>query len=153
MATIRVDHLLDGTVHEAERCWYDTTRWPEWVDELARIVAVEGDWPRPGATVIWESGPAGRGRVRERVTAYEPLAGQTVEVEDDSITGTQRVAFDPAGGGVHVQLTLSYSIKRRSPLTPLIDLLFVRRPMATSLTRTLTRFAVTLAGSRQPTVG
>ena len=52
-----------------------------------------------------------------------------------------------------MQLTLRYSIKRRSPLTPLVDLLFVRRPMTISLTRTLTRFAVALAGSRQPSVG
>jgi Polyketide cyclase / dehydrase and lipid transport len=145
--------MLDGTVHEAETCWYDTTRWRDWVDELARIVAVDGDWPKRGATVIWESGPAGRGRVRERVVAYEPLAGQTVEVEDDSISGTQRVVFDPAGDGVEVQLSLSYSIKRRSPLTPLLDLLFVRRPMTISLTKTLSRFGVALAESRQPSVG
>jgi Polyketide cyclase / dehydrase and lipid transport len=153
VATVRVNQLLDGTVHEAETCWYDTSRWPEWVDELTRVVAVEGDWPWPGATVIWESGPAGRGRVRERVIAYEPLGGQTVEVEDDSITGTQRVAFDPAAEGVELQLALSYSIKRRSPLTPLLDLVFVRRPMTISLTRTVTRFALALAGSREPNVG
>ncbi len=153
MSTVRVKQLLDGTAHDAETCWYDTARWPDWVDELARIVVVEGDWPQAGATVIWESGPAGRGRVRETVVAYEPLAGQTVEVEDDSITGTRRVAFDPTGDGVEVQLRLSYSIKRRSPFTPLVDLLFVRRPMTTSLAKTLTRFGVALAESRQPSVG
>jgi hypothetical protein len=91
--------------------------------------------------------------VQERVIAYEPLAGQTVEVEDDSIRGTQTVAFNPADGGVEIELALSYSIKRRSPLTPVIDLLFVRRPMAISLTKTLTRFAVVLADSRQDGVG
>ena len=64
-----------GSVHEAETCWYDTDRWPEWMDGLARVVAVEGDWPGVGSSVTWESGPAGRGRVRERVIAYEPLAG------------------------------------------------------------------------------
>ena len=153
MATVSVTQFVDGTVHDAESCWYDTARWADWVDELARVVTVERDWPRPGATVTWESGPAGRGRVRERVIAYEPLAGQTVEVEDDSITGTQRVVFEPTGDGVEVQLSLSYSIKRRSPVTPLVDLLFVRRPMTTSLTRTLSRFGVALAESRGPSVG
>ena len=153
VATVSVRQLLEGTVHEAETCWYDTARWPDWVDGLARIVAVEGDWPRRGATVIWESGPAGRGRVTERVIEYEPLAGQTVEVEDDSITGTQSVAFDPAGDGVEVELSLTYSIKRRSPLTPLVDRLFVRRPMTLSLAKTLSRFGAALAESRQPSVG
>jgi Polyketide cyclase / dehydrase and lipid transport len=153
VATVRVTHSLDGSVHEAETCWYDVARWPDWVDGLTRVVAVEGDWPQPGAKVIWESGPAGRGRVTERVTAYEPLAGQTVEIEDDSIRGTQRVLFAPAEHGAQIELTLSYSIKRRSPLTPLVDVLFVRRPMTISLTKTLHRFGLALADSRQPSVG
>jgi hypothetical protein len=153
VATVRVTDSLDGSVHEAETCWYDVARWPGWVDGLTRVVAVEGDWPRPGARVTWESGPAGRGRVTERVTEYEPLAGQTVEVEDDSISGTQRVDFEPAQDGVRIELTLRYSIKRRSPLTPVVDLLFVRRPMTISMTKTLQRFRLALADSREPSVG
>jgi hypothetical protein len=153
LATVRVTDSFDCSVHEAETCWYDVARWPEWVDGLTRVVAVEGDWPRSGASVAWESGPAGRGRVTERVAAYEPLEGQVVEVEDDSIRGTQRVEFEPAQNGVLIQLTLSYSIKRRSPLTPLVDLLFIRRPMAISLTKTLQRFGLALADSREPSVG
>ena len=153
LATVRVTDSFDCSVHEAETCWYDVARWHQWVDGLARVVALEGDWPRPGARVTWESGPAGRGRVTERVTEYEPLVGQTVEVEDDSIRGTQRVEFEPAQNGVRIELTLSYSIKRRSPLTPLVDLLFVRRPMAISLTKTIQRFGLALAESRQPSVG
>jgi hypothetical protein len=153
VATVRVNQLLDGSVHEAETCWYDTSRWPEWVDELARVIDVQGDWPHLGAIVTWQSGPAGRGRVKERVTAFEPLEGYSVEVDDDSITGTQRVAFEPAGDGVDVQLSLTYAIKRRSPLTPLIDRLFVRRLMATSLEKTLSNFGVVLEESRHPGVG
>jgi hypothetical protein len=136
-----VSQVVEGSVHEAETCWYDVARWPDWVDELARVVSVEGGWPRVGGSVRWESGPAGRGRVHEQVTAYEPLGGQTVEVDDDSITGTQRVAFNPIGHGVEISLSLQYRIKRRSPLTPLVDILFVRRVMAASVARTLTRFA------------
>lgn len=153
VATVRVTQVLDGTVHEAELCWYDTARWPEWINELAQVVAVDGDWPRKGSSVTWESGPAGRGRVVERVIAYEPLAGQTVDVEDASIKGRQQVAFIPGEQGVEVALSLTYSIKRRSPFTPLVDALFVRRPMALSLARTLTRFGVALEASRQPSVG
>jgi hypothetical protein len=153
LAKIRVTQVFPGSVHEAEICWYDTERWPRWVDELARVLAVDGAWPRPGASVIWESGPAGRGRVHERVSAYEPLAGQTVEVEDDSIKGTQRVAFTPVDDGVEVGLSLEYAIKRRSLLTPLVDALFVRRPMAISLGKTLARFGAELAESRHSSVG
>jgi hypothetical protein len=148
-----VNQLLEGSVHEAETCWYDTARWPEWVDELARVVEVQGQWPHPGAVVIWQSGPAGRGRVTERVSAFEPLQGYTVEVEDDSITGQQSVAFNPDEAGVEVALVLEYSIKRRSPLTPLIDRLFVRRLMATSLEKTLSSFGAVLQESRRPDVG
>ena len=149
---VGVTQTVDGSVHEAETCWYDVARWPAWVDELARVIAVEGDWPREGSEVTWESGPAGRGRVRERVIAHEPLAGQTLDVEDDSIIGTQQVTFTPAGRAVEVGLNLDYRIKRRSPFTPLVDFLFVRRVMADSLARTLTRFAAALAESRSSPV-
>lgn len=142
-----------GSVHEAEACWYDTARWPQWVDELAHVVSVEGDWPQPGSTVVWQSGPAGRGRVTELVDSYVPLEGYTVEVEDDSITGRQSVAFEPDQDWVQVGLALRYRIKRRSPLTPLIDVLFVRRLMTTSLEKTLSGFGAALAESRRSGVG
>jgi hypothetical protein len=132
LASVSVKHLVAGSVHEAETCWYDTARWPRWVDSLARVVSVDGDWPAPGASVRWESGPAGRGRVTERVLDYEPLAVQN---------------------GVEVELSLRYKIKRRSPLTALVDLLFVRRPMTLSLGRTLSGFEAALAESRHPGVG
>ncbi len=99
--------------------------------------------------MVWESGPAGRGRVTERVVAHEPLAGQTLEVEDDSILGRQWVSFNALEDGVEVELVLAYRIKRRNPLTPLVDLLFVRRLMAGSLVRTLGAFAAELAVERR----
>jgi hypothetical protein len=153
VSKVRAAEAFPGSVHEAETCWYDTARWPEWVDELAQVIDVEGDWPQPGAIVTWQSGPAGRGRVTERVTAFEPLAGYTVAVEDDSITGEQTVAFNPAEEGVEVELMLQYAIKRRSPLTPVIDRLFVRPVMTTSLKTTLGGFGGVLAESRRSGVG
>lgn len=140
--------IYSGSVHEAESCWCDVSRWPAWVDGLARVISVDPSWPAMGAEVVWESGPAGRGRVTERVEAFEPLAGLTLAVEDDSIHGRQRVSFDPAGAGVEVELALEYRIKRRWLLTPLIDRLFVRGPMTTSLTKTLERFGTVLPASR-----
>jgi hypothetical protein len=153
VASVSVSESFPSSVHEAERCWYDTGRWPEWVDELNHVISVEGDWPTHGSAVIWQSGPAGRGRVTERVIEQQPLEGYTVEVEDDSITGEQSVSFDPAEDGVQVTLALSYRIKRRSPLTRLIDVLFVRRLMLASLQKTLGGFGAVLSESRHPGVG
>src|SRR6202042_1954757 len=96
----RAAQTFDATVAEAERCWYDTSRWSLWVDGLDRVVEVDGDWPGAGATVTWQSGPAGRGRVVERVIAHKALEGQALEVTDSSIRGRQSVAFVPAAPGV-----------------------------------------------------
>ena len=145
--------VLPAPVHEAEKCWYNTDRWPVWVDQLDRVVEVRGDWPKPGSEVIWVSGPAGRGQVSERVAAYEPRSGQTLEVEDDSIAGRQTVTFSPSGEGVVVELALDYRIKRRNPFTGLIDLLFIRRLMAGSLRSTMGRFGTELEASRSAGVG
>jgi hypothetical protein len=153
MRTVSVALSFPGTVHEAETCWYDVERWPQWVDGMARIVDVAGDWPHAGATVTWESGPAGRGRVTERVLAHEPLGGQTAEVQDDSISGRQRVAFAPSPEGVDVSLALEYEVTKRSVLTPVVDILFIRGAMERSLRSTLTRFGAEIAATRQPGVG
>jgi hypothetical protein len=147
MRTVSVSRPFPGTVHEAETCWYDTRRWPAWVEGLDRILDVAGNWPRAGASVTWESGPAGRGRVLERVVSHEPLAGQTLDVQDDSIQGRQTVAFMPAGEDVQVTLSLEYEIRNRSMFTPLIDMLFIRRAMTTSLSTTLARFGGELASA------
>lgn len=138
-------------VQQAEAVWYDTERWPEWIDGLRRVTERSGDWPRAGASVSWESNPAGRGHVVERVTAYEPGRGQTLEVQDDSIRGCQRVAFHELDGGVLVELALEYELKARSVLTPVVDALFIRRAMAASLRSTLERFGIALAGARAGT--
>jgi hypothetical protein len=153
MRTVSVVQSFPGTVHEAERSWYDVRRWPAWVDGMGRIDEVIGDWPQPGAIVRWESGPAGRGHVTEKVVAHEPLRGQTVEVSDDSIWGRQQVMFTPSDDGVDVSLSLEYQVTKRTVFTPLIDLLFIRGAMERSLRSTLTRFGAELAGTRQPDVG
>ena len=42
---------------------------------------------------------------------------------------------------MEITLTLEYEIKERNALTPVVDLLFIRRAMNDALRRTLTRFA------------
>ncbi len=121
MRTVQARQVFEGSVHEAEAVWYDIDRWPRWVPGLELVEEVSGQWPEPEAQVRWESGPAGRGRVVERVVAYEPLAGQTVEVEDDSIRGEQTVTFAAEDENVAVDLSLAYELKQRSPLMRLVD--------------------------------
>jgi uncharacterized membrane protein len=148
MATVDATLSVPGSVHDAETLWYDTTRWVAWVDGLDSIVAVDGDWPRVGGRVVWESGPAGRGRVTEQVVGYEQLSGQTLEIEDDSIRGRQSVTFTPAGDGVEMDLRLEYKIKKRSIVMPIVDLLFIRNAVRASLRATLTRFGLELEAAQ-----
>jgi hypothetical protein len=148
MRTATAAQTFPGTVPEAERCWFDTARWDHWIDGLERVVAVDGEWPEAGSAVTWQSNPAGRGRVTERVIDREPLQGQTLEVQDDSVRGRQTVAFTPVESGVEVTLALEYEIKGRSIVTPLVDLLFIRRAMTVSLQTTVARFGVELRSAR-----
>jgi len=83
--------------------------------------------------------------VRERVIGYGERVGQTLEVEDDSITGRQSVTFTPAGDRVEVELQLDYRIKKASILTPVVDFVFIRRAMSRSLAWTLERFGAEMA--------
>ena len=144
-----VQRRFEGTVHEAETCWYDTSAWPLWVDGLDHVVSLQEPWPEIGGSVTWRSGPAGRGQVTERVISYEALSGQTVAVGDDSIDGHQMVGFTPADEAVEVVLTLEYEIKQRNLFTPLVDLLFIRRAMEMSLRATLSGFGAQLADRRE----
>ncbi len=150
MAAIRATDTFAASVAEAERCWYDTTRWPRWVDGLDAVTAVSEPWPEAGAAVHWVSGPAGRGAVTERVLAREPLRGQTLAVSDASLEGEQSVRFTPEGDRVEVTLTLDYRLRRRSPLMAVVDRLFIRRPMQASLQATVSRFGAELEASTVP---
>ena len=140
MGRARAETELAVPASAAEALWYDTSRWPAFVAGLHHIVKVEGDWPQPGARVVWDSTRDGRGRVTERVTAYEVRGGQTVEVEDPRITGTQEVTFTPTAEGCTVALELQYAVKQGGFFSPLVDVLFVRRAFADNLRGTLARF-------------
>ena len=114
---------------------------------MKHVHAIEGDYPRAGE-VKWISFPGGRGRVLERVVSYEPGVGQVLDVQDTQIRGRQSVRFTAIEGGVGVELELDYVIKERSAMTPIVDLLFVRRAQADSLRRTLQRFVHELRDQR-----
>ena len=131
---------VPGLASEAEALWYDPVRWPAWVDGFGHLLELSDGWPASGQAV-WNSVPGGRERVIETVTVYEPRAGQTLAVEDSRLRGTQRVDFTPGPEHTKVTLSLEYEIKERTPVTWLVDFLFVRREVVASLRRTLARFA------------
>jgi Polyketide cyclase / dehydrase and lipid transport len=138
---------LPGQVSVAESLWYDVNRWASFVDGFAHVEKADGDWPRVGARVRWRSLPNGRGLVQERVTHYEVRSGQTVEVEDPKLRGTQVVKFTPKPEhSCQLEITLDYRLKDGNPFTPVVDALFVRRMLNDALRRTLARFKRELRG-------
>jgi Polyketide cyclase / dehydrase and lipid transport len=140
MPRIRASVKVPGLASDAEALWYDSQRWPVVIDGFGQLVKLEGEWPEPGARAVWDSKPGGRGRVVERVAAYEARAGQTLKVEDEKLQGTQKVTFEPGADGVEVALELEYELKNANVMTPLTDVLFIRRALRDSLKRSLTRF-------------
>jgi hypothetical protein len=137
---------VPGTVERSEAVWYDAVRWPSWVDGFGRVHRMEGDWPGAGSTVVWDSRPGGRGRVLERVVEHAEREGQVLEVEDERLTGVQRVRFEADGEGTRITLSWEYELKDRRLNFPLLDVLFVRRALGESLRRTLVRFAAEMRG-------
>lgn len=138
MGRVKAEVEVAALASAAEELWYDTGRWPTFVDGLAHVAKVEGDWPRAGR-VLWDAKVDGRGRVQERVVSHEARVGQTLAIEDDKVSGTQRIEFHPAGERCKVVLSLDYTLKMDPPQRQVIDF-FARRPLRDSLRRTLKRF-------------
>lgn len=146
MSRVAASTIVPGSPADAEALWLDTRRWPAFLDGFAKVVRADPEWPGSG-TMVWQSTPHGRGRVVERVTAYVPAQEHAVEVEDERLRGTQTIVFSEHGAGeTRVTLRLTYALKERNPLTPLLDLLFIRRSVRDALTRTVKRFAAERRG-------
>jgi hypothetical protein len=128
----------------ARRLWVDTTRWPTFVDGFGHVTQIDDNWPEPGSKVVWESGPAGRGRVSERIRELNDNAVAT-DVFDVQMTAVQVIRFEPAEDGCNVFLSLDYELPDAGPLRRLTDALFIRRSLAMALERTLRRFSTEAA--------
>jgi uncharacterized membrane protein len=149
MGRAKANIVVPALASEAEQLWYDTSRWPTFIDGLHHVARLEGDWPHAGSRVVWDSKPGGRGRVQERATSYVAREGQIVDVEDEKIRGTLTVTFTPVEGGVNVVLELRYTLKEDRPGMAIVDLFFIRRQQRESLQRTLRRFRTEVAAERE----
>lgn len=127
---------------EAAALWRDPRRWSGFVEGFQRIEKLGSEWPEPGAKLVWDSGPGGRGRVTEKVSENAPTRFAT-KVYEDRLYGTQTATFAPnAGGGADVRLSLEYELTADNPFNAVTDLLFIRRALRDALGRTLRRFAI-----------
>jgi hypothetical protein len=121
--------------------WADVSRWPSFVEGFARLVENDSGWPAPDARLVWESVPAGRGRVTEKVVESSEDRIATM-VFEDRLAGRQEFRVAPGPRGAAVELRLEYTLTKYGPLGVVADALFIRRAIRDSLRRTLFRFGV-----------
>ena len=138
-ASAEVDVALSAEA--ALALWTDRGRWPSFVEGFARMIESDSAWPAPDARVVWESVPAGRGRVTEKVIESSGDRFATL-VFEDRLAGKQTFIVAPGASGAVAGLSLEYTLTKYGPLGPVADALFIRRAIRDSLRRTLSRFAV-----------
>jgi hypothetical protein len=130
------------TPEAALRLWTDVSRWSTFVEGFGRVVEQDPEWPAPGARLIWESVPTGRGRVTEKVTDDAGPDRFPTLVFEDRLAGLQTLRAVESEAGSRVELSLEYTLTKYGPLSALADAIFIRRAVRDSLRRTLFRFAV-----------
>jgi Polyketide cyclase / dehydrase and lipid transport len=139
-ASAQADLVL--TPEAALRLWTDVDRWASFVEGFARPVDRSPDWPHAGARLVWESSPAGRGRVTEKVMEAEGPDRFVTQVFEERLHGVQTFRVVESEGGSRAELALEYELTKYGPLSAVADVIFIRRAIRDSLRRTLSRFAV-----------
>ena len=138
--------VVDLPPERAEALWTDVRRWASFVEGFRHAVEVSPDWPQPGARVVWESIPGGRGRVTEKMIERHPGRRLALRVFEEQLAGVQTLRFDAAeGGGTLVEAELEYELTHGGPLRALANALFIRRALSDALRRTLSRYATEAA--------
>jgi hypothetical protein len=139
-ASAQADLVL--TPEAALRLWSDVDRWPSFVEGFSRTLERAPDWPSPGSRVVWESTPAGRGRVTEKVVEGEGPDRFVTSVFEDRLHGRQTLRVVESEAGSRAELALEYQLTKYGPLSAVADAVFIRRAIRDSLRRTLYRFSV-----------
>lgn len=144
MAAIERRDFAPVTPAVAQRLWTDTTRWRSFVDGFAQLVEQDPGWPQPGSRAVWQSNPAGRGRVAETIETNDEGV-VAIRSDDAQMSALQTARFEPADHGCEIRLTLDYQLRSGGPLRWVTDVLFIRRALAMALERTLEGFSTEAA--------
>jgi hypothetical protein len=139
-ASAQTDLVL--TPEAALRLWTDVDRWASFVEGYARTLERSPEWPAAGSRVVWESTPAGRGRVTEKVTEGEGPDRFVTMVFEERLNGTQTFRVVESEAGSRAELSLEYQLTKYGPLSAVADAVFIRRAIRDSLRRTMFRFSV-----------
>jgi hypothetical protein len=131
--------LVGASLADTWDHYFDERGWPAWVEGFARVERADG-YPEQGGTLVWESNPAGRGRVTETVLDHAPRTLHRIRYEDPQSSGELTTRLGVEGEGTRVTLELDYVVGRGGPLSRLTDALFARGQVKGSLRRTLAEF-------------
>jgi hypothetical protein len=139
--------VIGASLAEVWDFYFEPRTWPAWVDGFGGVDESDG-YPDVGGSLRWHSTTAGRGEVTERVIEHEPRRRHAVEFSDPESEGTLTTTFEiatgedsdaGAAGATRVTQKMEYVPRRRGPLGPLTDILFVRSQVQGSLARSLER--------------
>jgi len=144
--TVTASVTVQAPAIEVEQLWDDPTRWASWIDDFGHVFRLDDHWPQEGARRIWDSPPAGRGRVMETATAYRAGEERTGAIEDARVRGVQRVRFE--SDGVMTRVTVALDLKPKERLAP-ARRWWLRRQFREALWRSLRRFSYELAADRE----
>ncbi len=139
MARLTESLLVSASLAETWAFYFEPRSWASWVDGFGSLERADG-YPEGGGTLVWNSNPAGRGTVRERVLEHSPRTRHRIEFADPESSGELLSQFAVEGERTRVTLTMEYRLSARGPLSGLTDRLFVRGQIRQALQRTLLRF-------------
>jgi len=139
MATVEESVLVGGSLAETWDRYFDPGGWVEWVDGFGHTVESAG-YPNVGGQLVWQSIPAGRGEVTERVTEHAPRRRHRTSFSDPTMEGELDVRFEIEGEGTRITHALDYRLLERGPIARLGAMLFVRGQVRASIRRSLLTF-------------
>jgi len=150
MATVEAEIVVPASLAEVWDLYFSRPTWPSWVDEFRGITESGEGYPEEGGTLVWYSGPAGRGAVTETVLEHEPRRSHRIRYLDENSEGEQLTTFEIAGEGkTKVSLELEYGLVAPTFL-PFTDRFFVRPQLRNSLIRTLEGLRAEASGLALP---
>jgi uncharacterized protein YndB with AHSA1/START domain len=137
MATVSATITVDRPPEAVWELYFDPQRWAAWVDQFSSLVSLGPAYPSAGAQLVWRSGTAGRGEVREQVLEHDPPRRHRIEFSDPASRGELTTTFAGDGDSTSVTLEMAYELASTGVFARVSDLLFVRSQMKSSLARSL----------------